>query len=523
MTDAARKASPETTAKRNFDFFKSTPIEVQSTHTPELVIALCGPIGSGHHVVAKLLDRLLSEQYAYQCQVIRLSGIIEEHKGAAPNTSRFERIQYLIDKGNEMRKEFGRSVLADIAISKIAAHREKEKNAADSKKFQPRRFCHIIDSIKNQEELEALRLVYRDMLYFIGVFSPLPLREKALEKEGMELAQVYKLIDRDSGEEIQHGQTVRDTFPRADFFLRIDSDAEKAIEKKLERLINLILSAEVITPTTAETAMYVAASAAGNSACLSRQVGAALTDNKGEIVSVGWNDVPKFGGGLYQFEPKADPKEDQRCIHRGEGICSNDIEKESIARTIAKELKDAALVSADQVDEAAKIIRNSKVKNLIEFSRSVHAEMHAIILGSQAAGDRVRGGKLFCTTYPCHSCARHIILAGIKEVYYIEPYRKSLATKLHDDAITEIESETNKVRILPFDGVAPARYLELFQMRMDSRKDASGRMRRVEKKTALPKCEVTLESLPALEAIVVQRLISNRVIVTETGDSNEKA
>jgi deoxycytidylate deaminase len=67
---------------------------------------------------------------------------------------------------------------------------------------------------------------------------------------------------------------------------------------------------------------------------------------------------------------------------------------------------------------AAAIIASSKVKDLIEFSRAVHAEMHAILLGNQMNGDRVKGGKLFCTTYPCHSCARHIVAAGIKEVYY---------------------------------------------------------------------------------------------------------
>ena len=54
-----------------------------------------------------------------------------------------------------------------------------------------------------------------------------------------------------------------------------------------------------MTPTYAETAMYPAASAAGNSACLYRQVGAAVCDKNGEILAVGWNDVPQFEGGLY--------------------------------------------------------------------------------------------------------------------------------------------------------------------------------------------------------------------------------
>src|SRR3990170_695704 len=148
----------------------------------------------------------------------------------------------------------------------------------------------------------------------------------------------------------------------------------------------------------------------------------------------------------------------------------------------------------------------------MEFSRSIHAEMHAILMGGQLAGSRVRGGKLYCTTYPCHACARHIIVSGIREVYYIEPYRKSVAIQLHLDAITESENEETKVRILQYDGVAPSRYLKMFKMKSDSRKDECGKRLRDDPKRAYPLYEVTLESLPALEGIVVQQLISKKVI-----------
>ena len=76
----------------------------------------------------------------------------------------------------------------------------------------------------------------------------------------------------------------------------------------------------------------------------------------------------------------------------------------------------------------------------------------------------MKGGKLYCTTYPCHNCARHIIVAGIQEVYYIEPYVKSLCMELHADALTEDENTEGKVKILVYDGVAPRRYLEFFTM-----------------------------------------------------------
>ena len=104
--------------------------------------------------------------------------------------------------------------------------------------------------------------------------------------------------------------------------------------------------------------------------------------------------------------------------------------------------------TAEIINALKKNIRNSKISDLIEYSRSVHAEMNAIIKGAQNTADRMKGGKLFCTTYPCHNCARHIVFAGISEVYYIEPYTKSYATHLHKDSITDDEDVKDKVKIL---------------------------------------------------------------------------
>jgi hypothetical protein len=96
-------------------------------------------------------------------------------------------------------------------------------------------------------------------------------------------------------------------------------------------------------------------------------------------------------------------------------------------------------------------------------------------------------------------------------VYYIEPYRKSLATKLHDDAITEDEETRDKVRILPFDGVSPRRYLDLFRMGASPRK-ADGVAIQFDPRRVRPVASGMLESVPALEGLVVQSLVSRKLL-----------
>jgi deoxycytidylate deaminase len=349
---------------------------IASTRTSELVIALCGPIGSPLHKVADTIKGSLQTDFGYEiCDIIRLSQIIQDHSEESEKVdagSQYDRVKKLIGLGDRMRARYGSSVLAELAISKVAIERERSRSSNGDERHQPRRVCHILDSIKNQEELEILKSVYGDMLYFFGVFSPLPARVKSLERQGMSTAQIYDLIDQDSGEEFAHGQTVRDTFPEADFFLRIDSDTDTQIKARVERFLHIILGTKLTTPANSETAMYLAASAAGNSACLSRQVGAALTDANGEVIAIGWNDVPKFGGNLYVFDPKGDPngEKDKRCWNLEGGTCFNDREKRTIAELLVEGLAAEGLLERkDTLRAITHIVTKSKVRDLIEFSR----------------------------------------------------------------------------------------------------------------------------------------------------------
>jgi dCMP deaminase len=68
-----------------------------------------------------------------------------------------------------------------------------------------------------------------------------------------------------------------------------------------------------------------------------------------------------------------------------------------------------------------------------ELCRGVHAEQNAII---QAAfhGIAVEGAVLYCTNQPCSICAKMIINAGIKTIYYRDGYDDPLALEMFDQA-----------------------------------------------------------------------------------------
>ena len=501
---------------------------IKEAVTPEVVIALCGPLGTPLHRVSAFLKTLLTKSYDYKfVDEIRLSQYIRDLGTPEDKQS----IKDLIEAGNSMREKYGNSVLAQLAIRQISAVREQHSEAKTNTVQLPLegistpdqvpviptpivRHCHIIDSIKNTDELQLLRSVYGPLLHVISVYSPLSIRTQELEKKLGDRSEVYKLIDRDSGEEIKNGQSVRDVFPLADFFLRINDGTDDQIENSLRRYLDLLLGTKIITPTQTERAMYEAHSAARNSACLSRQVGAAITDEHGELISVGWNDVPRAFGGLYESPdyPKNNTHTDHRCWNKDGGKCFNDDEKNEIANRLTKALINEKIIDGSKFSEAnSKLRKSSELRGLIEFSRAVHAEMHALLNAGHSAGNKIRGGRLFVTTYPCHSCARHIIAAGIREVRFIEPYRKSLATRLHADAITESENDTNKVRIVPFDGVAPVRFLDLFSEGPLGRKDpTTGRMRTF--RANAPVTAVTLEAVTTLEGLALRELKSSDLL-----------
>lgn len=68
-----------------------------------------------------------------------------------------------------------------------------------------------------------------------------------------------------------------------------------------------------------------------------------------------------------------------------------------------------------------------------ELCRGIHAEQNAII---QAAyhGVSIKDADLFCTNLPCSICAKMIINAGIKNIYYQDGYTDSMSLEMLKEA-----------------------------------------------------------------------------------------
>lgn len=234
--------------------------------------------------------------------------------------------------------------------------------------------------------------------------------------------------------------------------------------------------------------MHYAMTAQIRSGCLSRQVGAALVDKDGDIIATGTNEAPRSGGGVYgkSFEITDTFDGDFRCFCTQDKTCSSNNEQNILARKIAQ--------SIPQLNGETDIInklRKAGLKDLLEFSRAIHAEMDAVTTAARK-GKTVNGAKMYVTTFPCHYCARHLVASGIHEVQYIEPYPKSLALSLHEDSITsdeiswvppgeintEYSSRTNYQKVLfkPFVGVAPRLYIRAFTKDRPLKNKDSGKM-----------------------------------------------
>ena len=466
------------------DCAESEEKALSSEPGPELFFGLVGAVGTNLEALVEELILSLNG-FGYQCQNVRLSSLLSNFYPQLKEKaweSEYERIDTLMTYGDTFRKSVARAdALAVLACADI---RHKRDAATQEPNFAARR-AFVLNSLKRPEEVKTLREIYGRAFYLVAACCPRDARvsrlAEAIGKSGSSTkAELYRakaeeLVLRDSAEEEEeYGQRLSDTFPLADVF--VSANNRDRLRTQVDRFIKIVFGDPFTTPTRDEYGMFHAKAAALRSADLSRQVGAAIASGRGEIIAVGSNDVPKYGGGLYWFGDEPDDRDFKR------GRNPNREVKEAIVSEMIQRLqrngwfrKDLESKSVQELTGAAiPLLARTRVLDIAEFGRTVHAEMAAIV-DAAFRGVSVSGGTLYATTFPCHMCAKHIVAAGIKRVVYMEPYPKSMAPVLHSDSIV-VDTEwdvAERVAFEPFVGISPRQYIDAFTAL--PREDAKGK------------------------------------------------
>lgn len=447
---------------------------------PELIVGVSGPAGIKVEAICEQIKECL-HRVNYRSELIKLTDEMIRHESGPLNEvgdDLFSQINFKMDRANNLRAKFDNAVMSRIGIQAIREIRKASTTSVDKPVAS---IAYIIRQLKLPEEVQLLRRIYGRQFILVSAYASETDRHKELTSQiRMSLStdatevdisdKASRLMDRDAREDLKNGQNLSETFHLGDVFIH-GLDASH-MEATLNRFFQAFFGRNDITPSKEEMGLYAAKSASLRSSDLSRQVGAAIFSEDGELITQGCNDVPKALGGNYWDGDNPDNRDIKK------GYDPNDSLKKEIIRNFIERLQSKGLLhdrlsaignSFKIVDHLTRkdseegVLADAQVMDLTEYGRIVHAEMNAICDAARV-GISVKNSVLYCTTFPCHNCAKHIIAAGVKKIVFLEPYPKSKAYELYADEI-QVESDTDnsKVSFMPFLGISPYRYRDIFQ------------------------------------------------------------
>lgn len=202
------------------------------------------------------------------------------------------------------------------------------------------------------------------------------------------------------------------------------------IEMQLLKLIALIHKPGIITPNAMERTMQLAFSSKYNSGCISRQVGAVITDEFYSVKSIGWNEVPqgqtpcslrsvtdliegKNPKIFTEYEKNEGNYDGLSFLHKTEKLLPD-------GKSIEEFKND---LNGHNCPFCFKEFHNAfEGKDNQVHTRSLHAEENAMLQISKYGGQPLKGGNLFTTASPCELCSKKSYQLGIENIFYIDPY-----------------------------------------------------------------------------------------------------
>jgi cytidine deaminase len=460
-------------------------------------VGIVTPVGTDTAEFGMRIRGALSEWH-YDVTTIKLSDFF----GSKPTPGHLEheddRVKRLIKAGNEWAREakspFGVAPLAIHAIGKARRRTHVERGQADGPHLEQTpvpRHAYVLHSLKRPGEVDLLRLVYGSFFFLFATQASEEDRKRTLmarlatrpESEREERA--VDLMKIDALQTDAYGQAVQKTYHEADVFIGDDKNPDRAV--------SLIFGDPRIAPRIGEHAMYLAEATSAASLSTSRRVGAAIVSADGRsIVSVGKNEVPEDSAAdsIVGFDYSERAKR---------SLVSDMVHKLAQTGWLSEEKEVLLKQDADSFEQQAQeVLTKSAVGQVIEFQRPVHAEMWAI-LDATRRGIALQGTEMYCTTFPCHLCWKHIPESGIQTTYFIEPYPKSQATAMYE--------QTSR-RLKPFVGVAPRAYMQLFSNRhLPEIEPSSGMIQTPNREKSVPISEKLSqpEAIPGREEDILSR------------------
>lgn len=292
----------------------------------------------------------------------------------------------------------------------------------------------VLDALRNPFELLYFRERF-PAFYVFAISTPNDDRERRLSLLDFTAKQIVDLDHKEypeknsplSGYDAFTSQNIQSCLEKADVYINNSGFSPqdqikdiKSLTQQLVKYFSLILHPGLVTPTRSERCMQIAFTARANSGCISRQVGAAITDEHDSVKAVGWNDVPA-GQVPCLLRAATDLLDNQDS----QAFSEYEYKDAKFRKEIEGTYKKFKLVETNGRSSAFcfKTAYNTltNTKNQVH-TRSLHAEENAFLQIVKQGGQGISGGKLYTTASPCELCAKKAFQLGIRHIYFIDPY-----------------------------------------------------------------------------------------------------
>ncbi len=300
-----------------------------------------------------------------------------------------------------------------------------------------------------------------------GKFS-FPDIENCIQKSDYHIfySQVAKVIENQKNErELKFNEVIKvDSSDKVKLTKELENYHNLDLKQQLAKLIALIHQPGIITPTAFERTMQVAFNAKVNSGCISRQVGAVVTDKSYSVKAIGWNDIPRF-------QIPCNLRNANDLIKGNNSNHFSDFEKgeegkykdgQTFREKITKEFSkiDNEKLEGKHCSFCFKTFHNAfeGEKNQVH-TRSLHAEENAMLQITKYGGQGIKNGNLFTTASPCELCSKKAFQLGIKRIYYIDPYPGIATTHI----LTNAKDVKVRPKLLMFQGAVGKAYHKLYE------------------------------------------------------------